>query len=45
MNRENGSGRENVVVRILWEWFYSQISIYLGWKRSSLPIAQPRMLM
>lgn len=23
----------------------SQISVYLGWKRSSLPIAQPRMLM
>lgn len=30
---------------ILGEWFCPKISVYLGWKRSSPPMAWPRMLM
>lgn len=43
--RGDGSGWGNVAVGILGEWFCPQISVYLGWKRSSPPTAWPRMLM
>lgn len=45
VDQEDGSGWENVAVQILGEWFCPKISVYLGWKRSSPPTAQPRMLM
>lgn len=45
VDREGGSGWKNVAVGILREWFCPKISVYLGWKRSSPPVAWPRMLM
>lgn len=42
--RQMGVGG-GVCVWILGDWFYPEISVYLGWKRSSPPMAWPRMLM
>lgn len=45
VDQQDGSGWENVAVGVLGEWFCPKISVYHGWKRSSPPMAQPRMLM